>query len=198
MKGLIMDREGRILIHPRCGGCETTFPRRIHSADPCPACGSVRWVENHEAAFELVEERTDGWYGVQDYENVHPDDELELLVAGEWRPGRVQRLDKCGFYVTGVIGGLGVEYRSFANERVLWRWPGRDDTGWVGPFATREAAETVRHDWAPGYLVCGVCGWDGWKTRIADHYRSYHGPGSDWASLASDEARRSPAWRLRG
>jgi hypothetical protein len=45
--------------------------------------------------------------------------------------------------------------------------------------------------------VCGVCGWDGWKTKIADHYRKFHGGDADPESLAADEACRSPAWRIR-
>ena len=185
----------RILVHPRCRRCETTFPRRLASTDPCTECGAVDWLEKHEPAFELIHERADGWYGVQDYENVHPGDEVELLVAGEWRAGTVERLDALGFYVREVEGGLEREYRSFENEGDLWRWP-RSDKGGVGPFASREAAETVRYDSAPGYLVCGVCGWDGWKTKIPEHYRVHHGSTSDPAALATDEARRSPARRI--
>lgn len=185
----------RILIHPRCRSCDATFPRRVPSTDPCTECGSLDWTEQHEPAFELIQQRADGWYGVQDYENVHPGDEVEVLVAGEWRRGRVERLDALGFHVGEVGAGLDLEYRSFANERILWRWPGRTDRGWVGPFASREAAETVRHDWAPGYLVCGVCGWDGWKTDIAQHYREHHGPAADDDRLP-EEARRRPARRI--
>ncbi len=185
-----------ILIHPRCRSCETTYPRRIPSSEACRYCGRVDWVEKHEPAFELIHQRSDGWYGVQDYENVHRGDEVELLVGVEWRCGVVDRIDALGFYARDV--GAGLEYRSFESEHVLWRWPGygREDKGWVGPFASREAAETVRHDWAPGYLVCGVCGWDGWKTDIAEHYRVFHGPASDGALLVEGEARRQPHRRI--
>lgn len=185
-----------ILVHPRCGGCEATFCRRVRSDEPCSECGAVAWVERHEPAFELVQQRNDGWYGVQDYENVHPGDVIQLLIAGTWRQGTVERLDAVGFYVRDVGGGLEREYRSFENEGQLWRWPNWPDKGWVGPFATREAAETVRQDSAPGYLVCGVCGWDGWKTRIAEHYRVFHGAATDAESLPTNEARRRPARRI--
>ena len=94
--------------------------------------------------------------------------------------------------------GLDHEHLRFEDEHVLWRWPGRGDKGWVGPFDSREAAETVRHDWAPGYLVCGVCGWDGWKTEVAGHYRAHHGPTSDPEALALEEAKRRPARRVLG
>jgi hypothetical protein len=66
----------------------------------------------------------------------------------------------------------------------------------VRPFASQEAAESVRYDHGPGYLVCGVCGWDGWKTKIAGHYSSQHRPLSDPDALAADEARRRPARRI--
>jgi hypothetical protein len=191
------DAAPRILIHPRCRRCESTFPRRVSMAEPCSECGALDWVEKHEPAFELVQQRSDGWYGVQDYENVHPDDEVELLIIGEWRRGTVDRLDPLGFHVVrNVAGGLEPEYRRFEDENVLWRWPGRSEKGWVGPFESREAAEAVRHDWAPGYLVCGTCGWDGWKTEIAGHYHAHHGPGSDPDALAKDEVRRRPARRI--
>ena len=193
-----MTGPGRLLIHPRCKSCETTYTRRLPSTEVCSHCGRVDWVETHEPAFEMVHERADGWYGVQDYENVHPGDDLEVLVAGEWRLVTVDRRDSRGFYVRGGGTGLELEYRSFENEHVMWRWPerSRPDKGWVGPFLSREAAETVRHDWAPGYLVCGVCGWDGWKTDIPQHYRVHHAPLSDPEALAADEARRRPARRL--
>lgn len=192
-----MSNSMRILVHPRCRSCEATFSRRVRSTDACTECGRVDWIERHELAFELIRERADGWFGIQDYENVHPGDEVELLIAGEWRAGKVDRLDALGFYVSGVRGGLELEYRSFENERSLWRWPGdRTEKGWVGPFASKEAAESVRYDHAPGYLVCGVCGWDGWKTDVAGHYRTHHGPLSDPDALAADEARRRPARRI--
>lgn len=171
-----MSTSPTILVHPRCGRCQSTFCRRVRSDEACTECGAVSWAEKHEPAFELVRPRADGWYGVQDYENVHPGDQLELLVAGDWRSGKVVRLGEFGFYVAGVAGGLEIEYRSFDSEGVLWRWETGCERGWIGPFCSRETAETVRHDWAPGYLVCGVCGWDGWKTKMPAHYAERQPP----------------------
>lgn len=191
-----MNGEERVLIHPRCRSCETTYPRVVRTDETCSSCGQVDWIEKHQPAFELIHRRADGWHGVQDYENVHAGDELELLIDGEWRRATVDHLEALGFFARGWGPGVELEYRGFETEHVLWRWPGRrpQDKGWVGRFASREAAETVLHDWAPGYLVCGVCGWDGWKTEIAEHYRRHHRGGSD--TVAMEHSQRRPIRRL--
>jgi hypothetical protein len=186
-----------ILIHPRCTACESTFCRRVRSDERCSECGATSWTESHEKAFERVHERTDGWYGVQDYENVHPGDQVEVLVLGEWRPGRVTKLEAAGgFQVGNIPGRIEIEYRSFEGEGNSWRWPlsRRREPSWVGPFSSQEAAETVRYDHGPGYLVCGVCGWDGWKTKLPQHYADHHGPRSPIE--VEGESRRRPHRRV--
>ena len=51
---------------------------------------------------------------------------------------------------------------------------------WSGPFKGRDEVKK----------------WDGWKTDVAGHYRTHHGPLSDPDALAADEARRRPARRI--
>ncbi len=70
----------------------------------------------------------------------------------------------------------------FFRQRRADGWYGRQDYyplgQWDGPFETRELAASVRYDHAPGYLVCGLCGFDEWgNTKVVAHYRAVHPPG---------------------
>lgn len=55
-------------------------------------------------------------------------------------------------------------------------WYGRSDysADWVGPFTTRELAASVRYDHAPGYLLCGLCGFDDLQEHVVAHYVVTH------------------------
>jgi hypothetical protein len=164
----------RTLLHARCP-CGVVV-RSAYAAAPCPRCARAEWREAHEAAFSVVFQRADGWYGVQDYETVQARDMIEVCVDGRWRPSKVLRVDADGFLALHEAGPEPM-YCSHAGEGVAWRWMSDRDPAAVGPFASEAIARTVRHDHAPGYFVCGVCGDDAWKTEIARHYEEHH-PGS--------------------
>ena len=63
-----------ILVHPRCRRCETTFPRRVPKHSPVLRVRSHGLGRDTRTRLRADPERADGWYGVQDYENVHPGD----------------------------------------------------------------------------------------------------------------------------
>ena len=152
-----------ILVHPRCRRCETTFPRRpVANTAACSKVRSRRMVETHEPAFELIHEREDGWYGVQDHENVHPGDQVELLIAGQWRTGSVERLNTLGFYVEGVAGGFRASTGLSRKRGVLWRWPQPNEKGWVGPFPParppRPSGTTTPRDTSSAASAAGMPG----------------------------------------
>jgi hypothetical protein len=179
-----------VLIHPRCRKCECTIPRVVAADEICSHCGACDWLERHEAAFELVRHRSDGWYGVQDYQNVHVGDAIEVLIGTVWKLARATLVDTEGFAVVEEAADRdGDQPRRYSHddEKTKWRWPRDPIKSWVGPFKTEEAARTVLHDWAPGYLVCGVCGWDDWQDKLPAHYLERHGGAADEASVQKSQ-----------
>lgn len=171
-----MTSADQILLHASCP-CGVVV-RSVRAGKSCLACGRIGWRAKHVPAFEVVFEWGGQWYGVQDYERVHTHDDVELLAGDTWQQVKVAKTDALGFYVERTAGHL--EYYSLAGEGTLWRSPARslpdpeEDAARIGPFESKEAAENVRFDHAPGYLVCGVCGEDDWKTKLPAHYRQRH------------------------
>ena len=114
---------------------------------------------------------------------------------GSGRPGPSSGWIRWDFTSREWPGGFRASTGLSRLQGVLWRWPQPTRKGMGGAVLSREAAETVRHDHGPGYLVCGVCGWDAWKTELPAHYRRHHGPATD--SVPSDQAAgRRPIRRI--
>jgi hypothetical protein len=160
------------------------WPLRDHILSPASfrrdlrSCGAVAWVEKHEPAFELVQQRADGWYGVQDYENVHPGDRIEVLVAGEWRLGIVHNLDAFGFMPASHAHSSSSIGRSTANI-----------ASGAGPTVTRKvgSARSRRRKRPKRSAMTG--GWDAWKTKLPAHYAENHGAAATRSARVHDSSR---------
>ncbi len=172
-----MSDTGEVLLHAVCPCGQVV--RSVRAGTPC-SCGRCEWRAKNTRAFAEVFEGMGGWYGVEYWKAVVAGDAVEILAGDGWLPAIAAEVDAQGFSVE--LAGNRKHY-SLADKGTRWRWPDSPDSGpdaeaaRVGPFPSREAAQSVRYDAAPGYLVCGVCGEEDWRTKLPGHYRAHH-PGS--------------------